>query len=517
MRTCLLLLLVAASFAGEASGFLRDGDVWVFHGDSITHADTYRRACERVFRHLHPEAKVEFIQAGVWGSTSSDLAKRIREEGRKPTVVSLMLGMNNAINGGWVKGQPREAPLAAYRKDVVGFVRKYKADGAAVVLMSPTLADETCRRTVFRIDGANDFLRDCGRIVREVAEAEGALFIPVQEEFEAFQDGLDRREKLRPDGVHPASLGEYQIARSLWHHLAFAAPLAPAAGERRSMPGAPPAPLLATVRSDGEILSGTLAAPAALSWSLAGRRGAQEAAATWSIPLAEALGKAQPGVVVEGVVAVGQGESSSIHLLDLSPVSVLKLKDGVCGGTLAAADGRRLATWTLTREGAGLRLEAEVEDAQIKSDDAWAFGRDGLCLWFDLRDPARLGGINPDSDVHQAFVNVYERPLPAAVLRPWIGDGLDRTAVAGLTRTATGYRVVVTLAGALNIREQLAMDKREAIGFSLGITGADAGGGEIQPAPLPRDQYASTLPVIDLAGRIAGDRVVRSSLFPRIP
>jgi lysophospholipase L1-like esterase len=518
MRTCALLLLVASVIAGEASGFLRDGDVWVFHGDSITHADTYRRACERVFRHLHPEAKVEFVQAGVWGSSSSDLVKRIREEGRKPTVVSLMLGMNNAINGAWVKGQPREAPLAAYRKDMVDFVRKFKADGAAVVLMSPTLADETCRRTFFRIDGANEFLRDCGRMVREVAEAEGAVYVPVQEEFEAFQETLDRRQKLRPDGVHPASLGEYQIARSLWHHLAFAAPLAPAGGERRSVPTAPPAAVLAMGRFAGTAaaVTGTMAAPAALTWSLGGQRGTQDAAATWSIPVVETLGKAQPGALVEGVVAVGQGEKASIHLLDLCPVPVLHLKDGACSSTMAAADGRRLGTWMVARDGAGLRIEVEVDDAKIASDNAWAFARDGLCLWFDLRNADRLGGINLDTDVHQAFVNVYDKPLPTAMFRPWLGDGLDRTAVAGMTRTATGYRVILQLQGDLTIRDKLAMDKREAIGLSLGITGADAGSGEMQTAAQPRDQYASTLPVIDLSGRIPGDIQVNTSIFPSV-
>ncbi len=94
----LLACLILPARAADDTCFLHDGDVWVFHGDSITHADTCRRLCERVFRHYHPDAKVEFLQAAVWGSTSSDAVKRLKADGRKVTVVSLMLGMNNAIN-----------------------------------------------------------------------------------------------------------------------------------------------------------------------------------------------------------------------------------------------------------------------------------------------------------------------------------------------------------------------------------------------------------------------------------
>ena len=247
----ILMACAASAVAEEGTCFLREGDVWVFHGDSITHADTYRRACERVFRHFHPDAKVEFVQAGVWGSSSSDLAKRLKEDGRKPTIVSLMLGMNNAINGAWVKGEPREKPLAAYREDLAKFVQKSKADGATVILMSPTLADETCRRTFFRIDGANEFLRDCQKIVKEVAAKEGALYVPAQEEFEAYQETLKRHQKLRPDGVHPSSLGEYRIAQSLWERMNFPGRLD---GKERGL-GEPPPRLPIRLRVTGTDLA----------------------------------------------------------------------------------------------------------------------------------------------------------------------------------------------------------------------------------------------------------------------
>ena len=67
-RLFVTIAILGLCTAAAADCFLRDGDVWVFHGDSITHADTYRRLCERAFRHYHPDAKVEFVQAGVWAA-----------------------------------------------------------------------------------------------------------------------------------------------------------------------------------------------------------------------------------------------------------------------------------------------------------------------------------------------------------------------------------------------------------------------------------------------------------------
>ncbi len=457
-----VLLLVATARAEDASCFLRDGDVWVFHGDSITHADTYRRACERVFRSFHPDAKVEFIQAGVWGSTSSDLVNRLKADGRKPTVVSLMLGMNNAINSAWVKGEPRDKPLAAYRQDIVKFVQKCRADGAVVILMSPTLADETCRRTFWRLEGANDFLRDCGKIMKEVAAAEGAFFVPVQEEFEAYQETLERHQRLRPDGVHPASLGEYRIAQSLRERLNFAGPLA---GKERKL---------------------------------------TEPVSRSPVCLAPAVPELRPGEVSERVVTV----SNSVFLVDYCAVPVLHFTNDVTAGTVS-----NIATWQLHRDAGALQLDVAVTTTQINSSSEWAFARNGLNMFFDLRPTNRFALINVDADVHQTMINMYEKPFVAAALRPWLGDGMDRAAVCSGEKTSTGYRIHFRVADRLNMHEPFALDKRDFIGFALAVVNAGAAT-EAFPAQRPRDQYANSLMVLDLKDRLKTNVMVNVHIYP---
>lgn len=527
----------------EPPSFLKKGDVWVFHGDSITHADTYRRLCERTFRHYHPDGAVEFVQAGVWGSASSDLANRLKQEGRKPTVVSLMTGMNNAINGAWVKGQPRDKYLAAYRKDLTGFVTKYKAEGAAVILMSPTLTDESCRRTFFRIEGATDFLRDCRTIVQEVAAAEGAFYVPIQEEFEAFQSSLGAKQRLRPDGVHPSSWGEYRIGQSLVERLNFAGELG--AGERRltefgerlavaltpvSRRMAPGAKALEFIL---EPMTNTAVGAVTVTWSLDGSRKEETVTVTgktvWALAPEAGLPALKPGESTEAVVELRAGPKRAVFVADLAAVPVLHFKGNCISGTVESVtdrpEGRRVAAWRLERKGAELLAEVEVADSQIVSSSEWAYARDGLDLFLDLRPAARLGGVNVDDDVHQLMINYYEQPFVAAALRPWLGAGLDHAALCGGEKTAAGYRLRLRLGDRLNLQEPFALDKRDFVGLSLAVTDADPDEKgnprvvmhELFTAPRARDQYANGLAILDLKDALSGDAAINVSVFPAAP
>jgi lysophospholipase L1-like esterase len=539
----LFLFVMAAGVTMAAppqEGFLKEGDVWVFHGDSITHADTYRRMCERVFRHYHPDVKVEFIQAGVWGSPSSEVVKQMKTQGRQPTVVSLMTGMNNAINSDWVKGMPREKHLAAYRKDLTEFVQNNKAAGAAVLLMSPTLTDETSRRSFFRIAGCTDFISDCRKVVQEVAQAEGAFYVPVQEEFEAFQAAAGPKQRLRSDGVHPASLGEYAIARSLWEHLDFAAPLA--TGDRRlnaspAASGIALKPVSGLVEASSKGLDFTIETPnqapgtATVTWSLGDARKTEEVPLNggrtpWTLALPPGFPALKNGEATEAIIDVRIGKASALFVADLCAVPVLHFADNVVSGTVESTldrpEGRLVAKWQLTRQGGELLLDVEVTDSQIQSSSEWAFARDGLSLFLDLRPTDRIGGINLDDDVHQVFVNFYEQPFVAAAVRPWAGAGLENVIACKGEKTAAGYRLRLRFGDRLNLREPFALDQREFLGLALAIADVDkAPKGnptsvlhDSYPVTRPRDQYANGLALVDLKDKWLGSSAMNLHLFP---
>ncbi len=166
--------------------------------------------------------------------------------------------------------------------------------------------------------------------------------------------------------------------------------------------------------------------------------------------------------------------------------------------------------------------EFDVADGQIHSAGDWAYARDGLNLFLDLRPAERVGDINVDDDVHQLMINFYEQPFVAAALRPWLGGGLDNAAVCGGEKTATGYRLRLRLGDRLNLQEPFALDRREWLGLSLAVTDADLDDGgkarvvlhESFTAARARDQYASGLALIDLKYRWPSDRALNVHVFP---
>src|SRR5947209_18634328 len=104
--TLLLVLLLAtvASVARAQSGFaLREGDRVVFYGDSITDQRLYTTFVEDYVVTRFPHEKIRFIHSGwggdrVTGGGGGPIDLRLDRDviAYKPTVMTIMLGMNDA-------------------------------------------------------------------------------------------------------------------------------------------------------------------------------------------------------------------------------------------------------------------------------------------------------------------------------------------------------------------------------------------------------------------------------------
>ena len=106
MRTSALLL--AATFLATASAGefpLKDGDIWVMAGDSITAQHLHSNYFEAFCYARYPKMKFAFRNSGVGGHTIPTTLARFDYDiaAWKPTVVSVELGMNDA--GGTATGQ----------------------------------------------------------------------------------------------------------------------------------------------------------------------------------------------------------------------------------------------------------------------------------------------------------------------------------------------------------------------------------------------------------------------------
>jgi hypothetical protein len=335
---------------------------------------------------------------------------------------------------------------------------------------------------------------------------------------------------FRPDGVHPSSVGEYRIASTFIHHLNLAGPLN---GVRTLDPApAPELPVQMSLQSKflqpGERKlgfdlksSGPLTVTA--TWSSGKARGSEVLKLTgkdsWTIKLPTEAAKLEPGKAADVVIDMTDGVRRSIYIVDLCNTRVMHLKDNKVSGTLTSKDarpeGKTVANWSFTRVGNGLLFEAEVFDSEIRNDFTWPWGNDNVTLWLDYRPTDRFAGIGVDSDVHQVILGVTEKPVFSVSLSPWLGLGMPRAASANGDKTPTGYKVRMHIHQKFGMYQDSDLSKRDFIGFNISNFDLDTGAGgsqvmnstQLQETEYAPDQYANSMIILDLNGKLAGDSV----------
>ena len=533
----LLLLCLLPLCARAATCLVHPGDRWVCLGDSITAEDTYRRMLGRVFTHYHPDATLTVINSGQGGDTASDNPQKLVDRVLKynPQVVSVMYGMNEAINA-WHRGQPKAPVQARYRSGLTYIARTCKAQGITVLLMSPTLTDPSIGWSYFTLEDTVPFLRECAGIMREVAQAEGVYYVPVQEEFEALQEAQPAGVILRSDGVHVSATGQYRMAQTLWERAGFANPL----GEGRALSD-PPAVAPVTVVLPARFLAPDAAAlpltlttttPATvtLRWSLGDAHGQETRTlpagdTAWPLPVATRL-PARNGQNADLLVDVRAGDADSLYIIDLCRTQVLHFVNDRVDGTVEGAPGRpegaRVATWRLQRVGHGLLFSGEVFDSEINGSYDWPFGRDGFNLMFDFRPTQRFADIGVDREVHQTLLNVRETPFFAVGLRAWSGEGMGYAGTAAGEKTATGYTTRLLIDDKFSLPKPVDIDHRDFVGLLVAVNDLDTKpDGKGTALTITANQqndygvniYANNLMILDLKNALPGDAVVNVHLY----
>ncbi len=463
--------------AAKDISFFKNGDRWVLNGDSITNTDTYRQLMLRVLQHYHPDADIRVGNSAVNGVTSDFQEKREFT----PTLVTIMLGMNNIIHQDWPYSSDMKAQMDSYRADMTAQVQKYKKLGAEVVLLAPTYTDERVI-TYFNTTSTRRFLEGYGTVIREVAAAEGCHWIPVGAELEAFQDKLGANQNVRPDGVHPYGWGQYQIARSLWEHLNVAGEL----GGKRAIKDSPtPVPVTVTLTNrfmhnpaDGVALKFAARKPVEVKvrWSLDKERGAETLKLgaeplVWKIPATTNALTVGLGSRKWLVVDLTEGGRSSLYVMDLARTKVLRPVDGVVKGTFESdkdrPEGRHVGDWSIREQADELQISGEIVDSEIIHARHWPFARDGVHINLDVRPKDRFASVNPDRDFYMIILGVREKPVFAVSPMAWLGPRLQYALSGAGEKTATGYRFWLGVSGAVCDYGTLDVSKLDYYGINM--------------------------------------------------
>jgi lysophospholipase L1-like esterase len=209
---------------------LKDGDAFVFLGDSITHQTLYTQYVEDFFYTRFPKVHISFHNAGVGGDKCSDALKRFDDDvaAFKPKYVTILLGMND----GRYRDFDKET-FDTYQKDMGALLDRIKEIGAIAVPMTPTMHDARTARKASRAMEPRDtyyngVLALYGAWLREQAQVHGLGFVDMYSPLNNLTLAQRKHEPewtMIPDAVHPAPTGQVVMAAAVIDDMAAHPPV----------------------------------------------------------------------------------------------------------------------------------------------------------------------------------------------------------------------------------------------------------------------------------------------------
>jgi lysophospholipase L1-like esterase len=214
---------LVSSVRADGPFAINDGDRIVFYGDSITDQRLYTTFVETYIVTRFPALNVTFVHSGwggdrVTGGGGGPIDRRLERDvfAYKPTVVTVMLGMNDASY------RPFDQKIFdVYARGYAHLVESLKSNlpGVRITLIQPSPFDDVTRKP--RFDGGyNEVLVRYGEYVKKLAEKEGAAVADLNTSVvAALKKAVDLdpagAQELIKDRVHPGPAGQLLMAEAL--------------------------------------------------------------------------------------------------------------------------------------------------------------------------------------------------------------------------------------------------------------------------------------------------------------
>ncbi|MEI9895305.1 MAG: SGNH/GDSL hydrolase family protein [Chthoniobacter sp.] len=227
-----LALGAASLFAAEPTLQLKDNDVWVMAGDSITAQRLHTNYIEAFYRTKHPQWHLHFRNSGIGGNRVGNILARFDYDvaAWKPTIVSIELGMND-VNG----------TEDVYIKGMKDLIAKIRAIPAQPVLISSSPVDDGSMLNDWKSERCQK-LHPFTEALKKLAAEENIVFV---DQYHPLVDvwGQNRRkgeELARQNGTWPPKATPAPAVTPV--------PPAPTTGAAKPAPAKPqPAPIAPSV------------------------------------------------------------------------------------------------------------------------------------------------------------------------------------------------------------------------------------------------------------------------------
>ncbi len=229
LQLALVILLLAASLLlaapanGQSNYYLKNGDRVVFYGDSITDQMLYTGFVETYTLTRFPQLHVTFVHSGwggdrVTGGGGGPIDVRLRRDvfAYKPTVMTIMLGMNDAGYQAFNEGLFKTYTTGY--EHIVDSVKK-ELPGIRITVIEPSPFDDVTHPPSFE-GGYNAVLVRYAQFVKELGERDGLAVADANTAFVATLEKANRTDpetakRIIPDRVHPAAGGALLLAEGL--------------------------------------------------------------------------------------------------------------------------------------------------------------------------------------------------------------------------------------------------------------------------------------------------------------
>ncbi len=177
-----------------------------------------------------PDRHIRYYNCGISGDTANVISrdKRFRQDidilGKKPTVATIMLGMNDVGRGAYGPGvsgaeieHKRQSYLATYQKSILALETILLQGGAKIILIEPSIYDETMKPeqppNEVIAEGVNGALGQCAAfIAQNAAESKYGLinfYGPMNEINQREQQKNPAFTLVSPDRIHPGPVGHF--------------------------------------------------------------------------------------------------------------------------------------------------------------------------------------------------------------------------------------------------------------------------------------------------------------------
>jgi lysophospholipase L1-like esterase len=258
MKTLLIFPLVAVFccqvFSAEPAFTLKDNDIWVMAGDSITAQRLHSNYIEAFFRTRYPQWHLHFRNSGIGGNRTSHIFARFDYDvaAWKPTIVSIELGMND-VGGRDPDSKDAPAEYVDGMKKLADDIRAIKAqpvfissspvnDGSVMDAwvsircrtihpFTEALKELGQKEGVLVVDqyhplinlwGPNKILEDAGSLATRVRLFKPGNNIPDLNTLQSFAktwEGKPMGISLGVDSVHTGPVGQYTMAATILEAL----------------------------------------------------------------------------------------------------------------------------------------------------------------------------------------------------------------------------------------------------------------------------------------------------------